>query len=218
MKKKDVFPALAMMLAAFLLMTSVKAQDVENEFQLRTSVKVGFNLVKHVKLSFTPEVRFKNDFSIDKYQLEVAIDYQPIKLISLGGSYRFVINPRNTKDTEYLSRYAFDITFQKKLKRFNPSLRLQYTNDDDDVEDASVFMRYKASLEYNIPKTKITPTLGIEAFQQLENGQMNKMRYSLGLDYKLSKHNYIGLGYKLDYYLKEYKNKHIVEVQYKYSF
>lgn len=219
MKKIDYIVPFGLLLIFLLIIPTVKSQEIENEFQLRTSLKLGFKLVKHVKVSFVPEIRFNDDFSVDKYQMEGAIDYRAFKLVSFGGSYRFVVNLRDVKETEYLSRYALDVTFKKKFDRFKPSFRFQYTNDNDDDEDAaSIFMRYKASLEYNIPKTKITPTVGVEAFQQLDDGQLYKMRYSLGFDYKLFKHNYIGLGYKLDFYMNEYKNKHIVEFQYVYSF
>ena len=79
-------------------------------------------------------------------------------------------------------------------------------------------MRYKASLDYNIPNSKITPFVAVEAFQKLSDADLYKMRYAAGFDYKLFKKNYIGVDYKFDYYQNEYKNRHILSVGYKIKF
>ena len=44
------------------------------------------------------------------------------------------------------------------------------------------------------------------------------MRYSLGAEYKINKNSSIGLGYMLDYYLQDYRNKHIINLGYTYKF
>ena len=122
------------------------------------------------------------------------------------------------KDTEYFNRYGFSATAAKKLGNFEPAFRLSYSNyADDDVSDKS-FMRYKASLKYDIPKCKLTPFVAAELFQQTDGGDLYKMRYSTGLDYKLFKNNYIGVNYKFDYYNTEYLNKHIISLGYKIKF
>jgi len=57
-----------------------------------------------------------------------------------------------------------------------------------------------------------------EAFQDLEDKQLYKFRYGIGMRYKLNKHSAIDLGYNLDYYMQEYRNKHIIKIGYRYSF
>ncbi len=191
--------------------------SVENEFEYRTYFKSTIKLAKNFKLNVVPEVRLKDDFSIDRYLLETELKYKPIKYLTIGGGYRFIINPRTTKSTEYLHRYEFSATLKKKFNDFKPALKVSYTNyADDDADDN--FLRYKALVEYDIPKCKFTPVVGAELFHQLSSGDMYKVRYGVGVDYKLFKKNFLEVSYKLDYYLQKYKNKHIISIGYKLKF
>ncbi|MCL3779413.1 DUF2490 domain-containing protein [Prolixibacteraceae bacterium JC049] len=194
------------------------AQEVENEFQTRTKIDLSFKPIKKVKLTITPEFRFDNELSLDKYLLEGELQYKASKLIYLGATYGLVSNLRNNKDTEYFGRYAFSATVKKEFGRFEPSLRLMYSNYADDDVDNKNFLRYKAGLKYDIPKCKITPFVAFQLFQDLNEGGLHKTRYTLGADYKLFKKNYLGVSYKFDYYNNEYLNKHIISVGYKIKF
>ncbi|WP_319501849.1 DUF2490 domain-containing protein [uncultured Draconibacterium sp.] len=194
------------------------AQETENEFQTRTKLDMSFKPVKKVKFTITPELRYEDDFSLDKYLLEGILEYKASKLFTLGASYSLVGNVRDEKDTEYFSRYAFSATAQKEFGRFESSLRLMYSNyADDDVDDKN-FLRYRAKVKYDIPDCKITPFVAVQLFQDLDNGGLHKTRYSVGADYKLFKKNYIGIDYKFDYYNTEYLNKHIISLGYKIKF
>lgn len=200
-------------LAAF----QVSAQEVENEFQARTKLKLSFEPLKDVKVSLTPEIRFNDAFDYDKFQIEGDVKYSPIKYLDLGASYRFIGNQNKDNETEFANRYAIYAKTQYKIERFKPSLRVSYTNfSDDDKNDH--FLRYKIGTEYNIKKSKITPEISAEIFQSLTDSNLYKMRYSAGASYKLKKNNYIDLSYKFDYYMQEYRNKHIVSVGYKLKF
>jgi hypothetical protein len=203
-----------------LFFASIKnqAQEVETDFQTRTSLNLSYKPIKKLQLKFTPELRFDENFSLDKYVFEGGAEYKILKFLELGATYRFGINPRENKDTEYANRYSFSATAKKEFNRFEPAFRLSYTNDADDEVSNEEFLRYKASLDYNIRKSKITPFIGIEAFQRLSDADLYKIRYSAGADYKLFKKNYLGVSYKLDYYQKEYKNRHIFSVGYKIKF
>jgi hypothetical protein len=194
------------------------AQEVENDFQTRTSAELSFEPLKKLKLNLIPELRFDENFSLDKYLFEGETVYKPVKFLSLGATYRFEGNLRDNKDTEYFNRFAFSATAKKEFKRFESAFRLRYTNDADDETSNDDFLRYKASLNYNIRKSKITPFVGVEAFQRLSDTELYKMRYTAGADYKLFKKNYLGVSYKFDYYEKEYKNRHILSVGYKIKF
>ena len=196
----------------------VKAQVVENELQTRTELELSFKPVKKLKLTFMPQLRFDEDFSLDRYLFETGAEYKPLKFMELGAAYRFVVNPRDTKSTEYFNRYSFSATAKKEFGRFEPAFRLRYSNyADDDITDKN-FIRYKASLKYDIANCKLTPFVASELFQQADGGGLYKMRYSTGLNYKLFKNNYLGVSYKFDYYNTEYLNKHIISLGYKIKF
>lgn len=199
----------------FSIKKNIHAQEVENQYKIRTELELSFKPIKKLKLTFMPQLRFDQDFSLDKYLFETGIEYKPIKFLELSGTYRFIVNPRETKDTEYFNQYGFSATAKKEFGRFEPAFRLRYSNyADDDISDKN-FMRYKVSLKYDIKNCKITPFVTAELFQQIDDGDLYKMRYSTGLDYKLFKKNYLGVSYKFDYYNTEYKNRHIISLGYK---
>ncbi len=208
----------AFIILLLFVSTKNQAQEIETDFQTRTSLDLSFKPIKKLKLSFTPELRFDENFSLDKYLFEGGAEYKVLKFLELGASYRFGVNPRDNKDTEYFNRFSFGATAKKDFSRFESAFRLRYTNDADDGTSSENYMRYKASVDYNIRKTKITPFVAVEAFQQLSDAGLYKMRYAAGIDYKLFKKNYIGVDYKFDYYLNDYKNKHILSIGYKIKF
>lgn len=205
------------LLILFVLNNNLSAQEVTQEYQIRSSASVSFTPVKKLKLTFTPEVRFNESFEVSRYLLEGKLRYKPIKHLYLSGYYRFIINPRNEKPTEYMHRVSLGVSYKRKFNDFEPGIKLSYTNDsDDDNGDGSNdhFLRYKLWLGYNIPKCKLTPEIGADLFQQLGESGLYKVRYKVGFDYKIAKDNYIELSYKLDYYIKEFTNKHIFGIGY----
>jgi hypothetical protein len=207
-----------LVLGVFFLTPCAKAQEIDNEIQTRTELELVFEPIKKVKLSLIPQLRFDENFTLDKYLIETGAEYKAFKFLELGATYRFVVNPRETKSTEYHHRFAFDATTKKDFNRFESAFRLRYSNyADDDINDKE-FLRYKASLKYDIKDCKITPLMAVEAFQQLNDGKLYKMRYTLGADYKLFKKNFLGISYKFDYYKNEYKNRHIISLGYKIKF
>lgn len=207
-----------------LFVNTVKAQDTEddnevsNEVQTRTELELSLKASDRIKLTFMPQFRFDENLSLSKYLFEIGAEYDVLDFLELGTTYRFVVNPRDTKSTEYFNRYSFSATAKKTFGNFEPAVRLRYSNYADDDVDDKKFMRYKASMKYDIPKCKITPSLGTELFQQLNGGGLYKVRYIAGFDYKIAKKNRINFSYKFDYYEKDYLNKHIFTLGYQLKF
>ncbi len=219
LKEGNPIPKSAGLFVLLLAGQMVSAQEINNEVEYRSELDLNYKLSKKFKISFTPEIRFNESFNSDKYLFEGGLTFKPVKFLALEGTYRYVINPRTEKETEYYKRHALSAKAEKKLGRFNTGFRIRYTNDADDENTDEIFLRYKFSVEYNIPKCKLTPEIGTEAFHQLGNdGGMYKMRYSAGIDYKLFKNNYLGISYKFDYHYTEYLNKHIMSLGYKIKF
>lgn len=207
---------LILILCAFLLSSMIGyAQDIDNQFESRAAFKLTYNPIKKLKLSLSPELRFDENMSLDEYLIEAGAAYKIGKMFTLGANYRFMANERETKATEYYSRFAFYGMLKKKYGDFEPSLKFGYSNYSDDDEEMDNYLRYKASLKYDIPKSKITPVISAEGFHNLSTSELYKMRYAIGADYKLFKKNYIGLKYKFDYFRTQYKNRHIISLEYK---
>lgn len=210
---------LRIFIVLFLITTTLqnKAQTVENEFQTRTEIKLTYKPIKNVKLIFTPELRFNDKLNFDQYLIEGELNYTPLKVLNFGVSYRYIANKTGSGDYSNRNKYALYIEADKKISRFKPSVKLSFTNSADDVLN-SQFLRYKAGVEYNIRKCKLTPEIKFEIFHDLDGNSIYKYRSMAGLNYKLSKKSSIALSYKFDYYMNEYRNKHIASVGYKYKF
>lgn len=200
------------------LPSGIYAQEVENEYQSRLLFNASFKPIKKLKITISPEFRFNEDFSVDKYLLESEVEYKLSKWLKLGARYGFITNIRKEKDTEYLNRYAFMAKIGTEMGRFDPSLRLMYSNYADDGVLGKKFLRYKLGVKYDIPNCKITPNMAIQPFQDLTEGGLYKTRYSVGADIKLFKKNFLGINYKFDYYNNEYLNGHIISLGYSIKF
>lgn len=201
-----------------VLTLSVRAQEVENETQFRTSLELKYKIAKGLKLELAPQIRFNDDLSINKFLLEGGLSYKTFGFLYWEGNYRLIIKHVDVFENETYSKYSFGLTAKESFGDFTPSVRLRYSNYADDEVTDKEFLRYKAKLKYDIPNCKITPFISLEAFQDLNNEELYKMRYSTGFAYKVKKNNYISLNYKLDYYTQEYLNKHIIGVAYEYDF
>lgn len=193
------------------------AQTVKQDFQTRYSAGLTFKASEKIRIRFSPEIRFNDNFSVDNYFLDLQGSYKAFKFLSLGTGYRFVINEREIRNTEYLHRWAFYARFEHKLDRFKFQLKPSYTNFNDDLS-FDKFFRIRLQSKYNVPKIPLFVVGGAEAFRQVKLDQLSKMRYYGGLDYKLNKHHVLALRYKFDYYLQAYYNKHIFTFAYTYKF
>ena len=196
-------------------LSPVKAQEVENDFETRYSFRLRPKLSDKLKFRITPEVRLDEEFSLDKYIIAGEAIYEPINILALSAKCYFIGDKKKNSDDDYLNRFAFSATLKHKFSRFEPAFRIRYSNyADDEITDKN-FLRYEASLEYDTAKSSLTPFVSAELYQQLTDNVLHKMRYSAGIDFKLFKNNYIRLSYRLDYYLQEYRNKHIIDLTYK---
>lgn len=201
----------------FMLVASLQAQDVVNDFESRYGAEVSFKPIKKLTLSLAPEMRLDKDFAVSKFLVEGDAKYKIIKHLSLGAGYRFIEDRKKDDSFEIAHRYSLFTEYSQDLGRFKSSVGVNYSNYSDDSESGNMF-RYKADLKYNIKDIPLTPFGKVEGFHDIDANTLYKMRYSAGCEWKLSKNNFIQLDYKLDYYRKEYKNKHIVSLGYKYNF
>lgn len=203
--------------------------DVENLYKYRMGVDFQIKLMKGLKLNLEPEFRFYEGF--DKLMLNGGLTYKTLGCIYIGATYRLEVDRTESQSSsssyfgygssyssELYHRYAFDLTYKDEFHRFTPSFRLRYNNFADDEITNREFLRYRGKVEYNIRKCKLTPFVSVEAFQELEEMMLYKMRYSTGFDYKVNKVSSFSLDYKLDFFNLKYRNTHIFSAGYKCRF
>lgn len=196
------------------------SQEVENVMETRISPQLFFKIdaIDDLEFSIAPELRFDNEFKIKRVFLENGIEYKVVKFLSLSAAYRFIISNDNGH-RRILNYISLSANIKEKINRFKVGLRIRYSNyaDDDNVGDNNNFIRFRTSVDYDIKNCKLRPNIGAEIFSPINDKQPYKYRYSAGVSYKVSNKNSISVGYRLDYYLKEYKNKHIAVIGYKYE-
>lgn len=206
--------------------------DVEVLYKYRFGVDFQIKLAKGLKLDLEPEFRFCDGY--DKLLLNGGLTYKTFGCIYWGATYRLDVDRvessssssqsmysgfgTNNYDSEVSHRYAFDVTYKDKFGRFTPSFRLRYNNFADDDIDDKEYIRYRAKVDYDIPKCKITPHVAIEAYQELDENMLYKMRYSTGFDLKTGKKSSLSLDYKFDFFTLKYKNANIFSAGYKFKF
>lgn len=215
---RHIFRAFALIVCVLGFHAQSFAEDIDNESQYRIGVELDWDLTKRLKLSVEPQLRIDDDVSVDRYQLETGLSYKTFGFLYWGASYRLIVTSSESLQAESSSKYGFSATAKEKYGRFTPSLRLMYSNYSDEDSENSEFLRYRAKVKYNIRRSSLTPYLAIEAFQDLEESELFKTRYTAGFDLKVDKNRSFDFNYKLDLYSLEYKNRHIFSVGYKLSF
>lgn len=150
--------------------------------------------------------------------------------LSLRERYQYTYRVATTCDR---TRYYYTANYDF-LKQFDPTLEEWYLNEDAADEDYSYMtdaknpkhyhkLRSRFAASYDIRKSKFEPFAEVEAFNDLTgNFALEKMRYTLGADYKLSKTSKLSLYYR---YQSEFSDDdddetggHIVGLSYSFDF
>lgn len=209
----------ALFFAVFALSGPAFAQNVDgdNELQIRLGATVKKDLSKRWSVKASPEIRTA-EWDPDRYLLELAARYEPLKYLDLQASLRGDLN--ESKDgLGYGLRPGFSATGILPIDDFRFEARLLYTFDFGYLRDEEHRLRYRGGVKYNVPGIRLYIELGVEAFQVLNDPYWLKMRYALELSYKFYKSKkldqFIYAGYLFDYYLDQPLNTHIPSFGYK---
>lgn len=211
--------------ATFLSMTDLAYSQV-TESSYRGSVQADIKLTKKLHWMVEPEYRFSNEDS-RSLLLQTGLNYRLTSWFNVGAYYRmqgeWTQDADNNDETsfEFYNRFAFDANTKVKLSRFTPKVRVRFCNFSDfdsQTDDKSNYLRYRAGLSYNIRGCSLTPSVSAEWYEKLNSGSWNKVRYSVGLDYAITKHHAISLEYSRDEKFKSETSYNIFEVSYKIDF
>ncbi|MFR9523768.1 MAG: DUF2490 domain-containing protein [Rikenellaceae bacterium] len=230
MKIKKIIALLVLLVASSTATFADGVQgDPEILYKYQFGAELQYKIMKGLKVDISPEFRFNDGY--DKFLLSGGVSYKTFGCIYWGATYRIIVDRYESGTTtsmfggtstnyesETFHRYAFDVTYKDKFGRFTPSFRLRYNNFTDEGVDDKEFMRYRAKVDYDIRKCKITPFVSVEAYHGLEENLLYKTRYSAGFDLKTGKDSALSFDYKLDFFALEYKNANIFSLGYKFKF
>lgn len=194
----------AIALAMVALYQQLKAQTPDTETW--TSLGVSKKINKKWNIGAEAELRNGNFYGlIDRASLQLEANYNFNKYLKFSASYQAMeYYDFKYSDYQFRNRFSLGATGKFKISRFTVSLRERAqltTKDESDRIKASGkidtykmnpewMWRNRVKLDYNIRKSKFTPSFSVETFYQLNNpdgNQMDKLRYILSVEYKISK-------------------------------
>lgn len=159
----------------------------EEDFQTWSTLELGCKISKKLSAELTEGFRLRENSSLPaKAFTDISLKYRHNKKWRFGAGYRFVQLFDLNQDVRLRSRWYADVVLRHKVKRWqvNYRSRLQYQIGVNHMEQ---YYRGRLSASYNIRKTPLKPSLAIESFCDLNHLQLDKMRYTLGAAYPLSK-------------------------------
>jgi hypothetical protein len=205
-------------LILILLTNSFQSIAKTERFGTWLEFEVRKDFLNNFAFSLTPEFRFQDQFNLDEYMIQGKLSYQPLKFLSLAGSYRLGTEIKSKGNVNY-SRIALDAQASHKFNRFEAALRTRYTNSSDSQEDeAGKYFRPRISLDYNIKGKKIAPFASYELFHNLNTREAHKSRMDIGFSRSIRKLHRIELYYRLNDYFSDKQSIHILGFGYRLRF
>lgn len=162
----------------------------------------------------------------ERWTASAGLDYKPLKWLKMSAGYKYIhrhMESRITRKGNVVAGYwqprhrtSFSLTGSCSWNRFTFSLRerYQYTysteqsvakwdGDDgsaktDELIEASHkhVLRSRLKVEYNIRKSGFTPFASCEIYNSMSGFSYEKMRWTLGADYKFNKHHSLSAFYR----------------------
>lgn len=206
------------LLIVLLILTGLGAAQAKTE-KFGTWVELEFakKFFKKFEFSFIPDVRFQDDFTVDKYQFDGKLSYEPIKFLEFAAIYRVKTNVKN-KENEVTHRMVLDATGKVEIGRFKPSFRARYVSYHNVDDEKVSTLRPRIKVVYDIKGNKIAPYTSYELFQNLVTNELEKGRFDVGCTRKIGKLHRIGVYYRLqDYYNSNNNSLNILGIDYRFK-
>lgn len=201
------------LLVASVFSASAKTEEFGTWYELELTKKI----LKRFEFSIVPDLRLQDDFTIDKYQFDAKLAYEPLKFLEFAVAYRIKTNVKN-KENEVTHRLVFDATAKTDIGRFSPSFRTRFvTYEDVDGERVNT-IRPRVKLAYDIKGSKISPYTRYETYRDLVNNKFQKGRFDIGMTRKMGKYHRIGIYYRLQHFYNNQRNSmNILGIDYRFK-
>ena len=182
----------------FLLFFSFSGFSQENDFQTWTSISVSRKIIKKTNLTIKQGVRFRENSSLySKLFTDLKIKSKYNKYFSFAIGYRFSNDWNKQLELTKKNRFYSDINYKEKYKkRFLFDARARFQTQGN-IEGYATIFRHKSALAYNIPKTKLEPSVALEYFLPFESMLIDKLRYTIGLSHPITKDLDVELVYRI---------------------
>lgn len=204
--------------------------DVEGEFRTRNDSKTAdrwsigidgeYKIAKWLKASAGYTLLYDNN--PEKITLDDDGEYGKWRPSYWSLRHRFAVSLTGSVDC---GRFSFTLRERWQYTYRPEKTTERYDFGSSQWEDKTVrgkgrnVLRSKLKIDYNIPKCKVDPYVDVELFNAWA---LQKMRYTIGLDWKLTKKHVFGLSYHYqDVNADDDDNdvdSHIIGLSYKFKF
>lgn len=213
----------------FFFLLPLAAFTQGKDFGIWYGISAEYSITKKLEIDLSGVVRtFHKASIIDQSYLEGGVSYKFNKYLSVAGSYRLIDNLENNSEYHIRNKWFADVkgslpvrSFQLSLRsRFQVQTRTYFKNENDRIPFYHERIKLKAL--YKIPKFPIDPYLSFESFSPMftNSGRLiDKIRYTLGFEYKITKMHYIEAEYIFQRdYLPHLSDIHIISINYNIKF
>jgi hypothetical protein len=215
--------------AGFLFSTFVawnqSQQSTRGQFWFSAGVKREIKYKLEVNLN--TNLRLNNFGQLATLYQEASIKYTKLDWFRPSIEYRIVTNYDERRNFDNSHRLNFNADFRHQINQIKFGARLRYqmyiggfVSNGSDLDPS---FRVKPHVEWEIPKSKITPEASVEFFYNPNNGPFghtwNRVRYGATLNFDLPKSNEISLTYYFGqkFNAKNNYNEHILSLEYTYD-
>ena len=179
-----------------LLFCIFSSNAQENDFQIWTSLSASDKVTYKTDINIKHGLRFRENASLlAKSYSDIRLKYKYNKKVSLAVGFRDINEWNKQLSREQKSRYYSDLYLKHKLDRFVLSVRSRYQKQGN-TKAYTYLIRQALSISYNIRKNKLEPLLAAEYFYT-EQKQIDKLRYTLGFSYPISKDLDFDMSYRI---------------------
>ena len=89
--------------------------------------------------------------------------------------------------------------------------------------ESKIFLRSRLELDYDIANSRWKPFVSVELYKPLNDkvdNKMDKIRYTVGTEYKINKHNALEAFYRYNNFIDDDENdgQHVIGLGYTYKF
>jgi len=206
-----------------------RTRDYYREFdRVSISPSVEYKFIKNLKLTLGGAYVYVNNDAKEKLRSDGSLKWQRQSYwapryrgyaavtgdIDLG---RFNIALRERYQLTYRSKYTAIRNYYTRDGEFN------YSEDDIRESQTNQVLRSRLLISYDIRHCAFSPFASVEITNDLvDDFSVAKLRYALGVDWKVNKHNIFEFGYMYQDVRcddgEDDVNSHILSVGYKYKF
>ncbi|MBC8267090.1 MAG: DUF2490 domain-containing protein [Flavobacteriales bacterium] len=203
----------------FILPISVFSQ--ENDFQTWTSVSASKKIIKRTNLIVKQGARFRENSSIySKLFTDLKIKRKYNKYFSYALGYHHSSDWDKHFDVEKKNRFYADVYYKDKYyKRYLLGVRTRWQTQGN-MFGYNMALRQKMAFAYNIKKTKLEPSVGLEYFLYFDRMLIEKLRYTFGFSHPITKDLDMQINYRIqqEFYTNNPETLYIFEGKLSYDF